>query len=416
MTRVLRASLFASSLVASSILAPLAAQPPTAPPPEPPSRMTLDGKEVKEPSPSPIPDDVDPHTTASGLTYCVLKAGGEGTAPRLGDRVRVHYTGWLTDGTVFDSSRTRGEPAEFALGQVIEGWNEGLQLVTPGARIKLTIPPRLGYGAPGQPPVIPANATLVFDIELLAVTARAPEFHAVKADATKSDSGLRWEALAEGSGEPPKPGDPVQLAFTVWNTEGKLVYCSSTMDGPAYSSAASTRWKFMSEALPMMKPGARWACEVPAQLAFGDRAVNPDLPAGATSVWMMELVRVMTPPAFAMPKGDALTKTPSGLAYQVLRTGEGAAPKMGESVTVHYSGWLTDGTPFDSSYEHGEPATFTLGQVIPGWREGLQLMQPGAVYVFVIPPDLAYGARGSGPKIGPNATLVFHVELLRVAQ
>src|SRR5262245_37689310 len=112
MTRVPRASLFssplfcsslfASSLVASAFLAPLAAQPPTAPPPAAPA-----------PSASPIPDDVDPHTTTSGLTYSMLKAGGEGAMPRLGDRVRVHYTGWLTDGTVFDSSRARGEPAEF---------------------------------------------------------------------------------------------------------------------------------------------------------------------------------------------------------------------------------------------------------------------------------------------------------------
>ena len=90
-----------------------------------------------------------------------------------------------------------------------------------------------------------------------------------------------------------------------------------------------------------------------------------------------------------------------------------ASPKMYESVKVHYAGWLTDGTPFDDSFSRGVPFEARLGQVIPGWNEGLQLMKPGDAYWFVIPGDLAYGQRGSASKIGPDATLVFYVELLK---
>jgi FKBP-type peptidyl-prolyl cis-trans isomerase len=97
-----------------------------------------------------------------------------------------------------------------------------------------------------------------------------------------------------------------------------------------------------------------------------------------------------------------------------LRAGEGRSPQASDTVTVHYAGWTTDGKLFDSSYTRGEPATFPLGRVIGGWTEGLQLMREGGSSRFVIPPELAYGARGAPPKIGPNATLVFQVELIRI--
>jgi FKBP-type peptidyl-prolyl cis-trans isomerase len=123
----------------------------------------------------------------------------------------------------------------------------------------------------------------------------------------------------------------------------------------------------------------------------------------------------MDVPAFSMPSDDALTTTASGLAYAVVSEGSGDAPKATDRVTVHYAGWNTDGSLFDSSYGRGQPATFPLNGVISGWTEGVQLMKPGAVYTFVIPPDLGYGANGAPPAIGPNATLVFQVELLSVA-
>lgn len=110
-------------------------------------------------------------TTASGLQYEVLVAG-EGDSPRHDDLVMVHYEGRLTDGTVFDSSHARGEPAVFGVDDVIPGWTEGLQLMRPGSKYRLTVPPHLGYGARGAGGAIPPNAVLIFDVELLAIAPR----------------------------------------------------------------------------------------------------------------------------------------------------------------------------------------------------------------------------------------------------
>ncbi len=112
---------------------------------------------------------------------------------------------------------------------------------------------------------------------------------------------------------------------------------------------------------------------------------------------------------------DGVKTTASGLQYQVLAAGEGANPRADDVVLVHYEGRMTDGTVFDSSYSRGQPAAFGVGDVIPGWTEGLQLMRPGAKYRFTIPPELGYGARGAGGVIPPNAVLLFDVELLAIA-
>jgi FKBP-type peptidyl-prolyl cis-trans isomerase FkpA len=109
-------------------------------------------------------------TTESGLTY-EDTAAGTGASPQAGQTVTVHYTGWLTDGTKFDSSRDRGTPFRFTIGrgQVIKGWDEGVATMKVGGLRRLTIPPALGYGARGAGGVIPPNATLIFDVELLAI-------------------------------------------------------------------------------------------------------------------------------------------------------------------------------------------------------------------------------------------------------
>lgn len=104
---------------------------------------------------------------------------------------------------------------------------------------------------------------------------------------------------------------------------------------------------------------------------------------------------------------------PSGLQYKVIEEGKGAKPSANDKVKVHYHGTLTDGTVFDSSVERGEPITFSLDQVIPGWTEGLQLMSEGSTYMLFIPPALGYGPRGAG-NIGPNSVLIFEVQLLEV--
>ena len=113
-------------------------------------------------------------------------------------------------------------------------------------------------------------------------------------------------------------------------------------------------------------------------------------------------------------KKDGVKALPSGLQYKVIKTGAGKSPKATDTVKVHYHGTLTDGTVFDSSVERGEPATFPVNGVIPGWIEALQLMKEGDKWQLVIPPKLAYGERGAGGKIGPNSVLVFDVELLSI--
>ena len=112
-------------------------------------------------------------------------------------------------------------------------------------------------------------------------------------------------------------------------------------------------------------------------------------------------------------KNDSVVQTESGLQYMVLKEGTGAKPGPTDNVTVHYTGRLLDGTVFDSSMD-GEPATFPLNRVIPGWTEGLQLMSEGAKYRLFIPSELAYGENGAGDKILPNSTLIFDVELIKV--
>ncbi len=113
-------------------------------------------------------------------------------------------------------------------------------------------------------------------------------------------------------------------------------------------------------------------------------------------------------------KNEGVKVTASGLQYVVEKEGEGAQPTATDEVTVHYTGKLLNGQVFDSSVQRGEPATFPLNRVIPGWTEGVQLMKEGAKYTFFIPSDLAYGPQGIPNAIPPHSTLIFEVELIKV--
>jgi peptidylprolyl isomerase len=239
-------------------------------------KMSLVGKEFK---------------TESGLSYKIIEEG-KGKRAKDGDMVLVHYVGKLTNDTVFDSSRRRNMPFKFKLGagQVIKGWDEGIALLNVGDKAVLTIPPHLGYGdrATGS---IPANSTLIFEVELVDII------------------------------EAPKPFDV---------------------------------------------------------------------------------------------KGKDTVTTASGLQLIYLNRTEGKAPQKGDMVSVHYSGYLLDGSMFDSSVERGEPIRFPIGagRVIPGWDEGIPMLKVGEKARLIIPHQLGYGERGFPPVIPERATLVFDVELI----
>jgi FKBP-type peptidyl-prolyl cis-trans isomerase FklB len=115
-------------------------------------------------------------------------------------------------------------------------------------------------------------------------------------------------------------------------------------------------------------------------------------------------------------KKEGVKTLPSGLQYKVIKAGKGKKPKPDDSVTTQYRGTLIDGTEFDSSYKRGQPATFKVSGVIPGWTEALQLMEEGAKWQLFVPSNLAYGERGSGGTIGPNATLIFEIELISIQE
>ena len=115
-----------------------------------------------------------------------------------------------------------------------------------------------------------------------------------------------------------------------------------------------------------------------------------------------------------LPTDSTYAVTSTGLKYMILREGDGKSPSATDVVTVHYEGKLTDGTVFDSSYSRGEPASFPLNRVIPGWTEGLQLMKTNGKVVFYIPSALGYGPAGAPPVIPPNADLIFTVELISI--
>jgi FKBP-type peptidyl-prolyl cis-trans isomerase FkpA len=136
-------------------------------------------------------------------------------------------------------------------------------------------------------------------------------------------------------------------------------------------------------------------------------------------LWLLAVAGCVSQPSFSPGPIDAdapteFTQTESGLKYRILRRGNGLRPKVSDSVKVHYAGWLDDGTEFDSSYRRGKPATFALTQVVPGWTEGLQLVERGGMIELEIPSELGYGPQGSPPVIPPNSTLHFKVELFEI--
>jgi FKBP-type peptidyl-prolyl cis-trans isomerase len=220
------------------------------------------------------------HRTASGLAYTVLRPGRREPKPSLEDVVEVKYSGWTTDGHMFDSSVGRSEPARFPLRGVIKGWTEGLQLMTVGAKYRFWIPSHLAYGdSPGGR--TPAGM-LVFDIELLAVipALRAPADAAnAPPRAKKTPSGIRYRVLVKGTGrEHPEPDSIVTIHYSGWTPDGKLFDSSVAREQPiAFPVNGAIRgW---TEAVELMVVGEKARFWIPGALAY-DSTLHPGTPPG----------------------------------------------------------------------------------------------------------------------------------------
>ncbi len=357
-------------------------------------------------------------TTKSGLKYRVRRQG-KGQKPHARDTVSVHYKGWLDNGKEFDSSYARGESIEFPLKGVIPGWTEGMQLVGKGGMIELEIPYQLAYGEEGRPPTIPGKARLHFIVELLEVTEgpKPVEPGLVDKDApekfTTTESGLKYRIRRQGKGQKPNARDTVSVHYRGWLDNGKE-FDSSYARGESISFPLNRVIPGWTEGMQLVGQGGMIELEIPYTLGYGEAGSPPDIPGKATLHFLVELLPPPEPGAIDPDAPKEFTTTKSGLKYRILRKGDGTKPKASNTVTVHYKGTLEDGTQFDSSYERGQPATFPLGGVIPGWTEGMQLVGKGGMIELEIPYQLAYGAEGRPPRIPAKAQLHFIVELLQV--
>lgn len=229
----------------------------------------------------------------------------------------------------------------------------------------------------------------------------------VPADATRTTSGLVTKVLTAGTGKDhPAKDEIVVVNYTGWTAEGKM-FDSSVTRGKPSTLAVDHVLPGLGEGLQLMVAGETRRLWVPAALAFKGQQGKPTGPL----VFDVTLIDMPTraPADVKTPPPDA-KRTVSGLSYKVLEPGTGTRhPGKFDEVTVNYTGWTTDGKRFDSSLIRGQPATFPLDRVIPGWTEGMQLMVEGEKARFWIPENLAYQGRKA-----PYGMLVFDVELIRI--
>lgn len=248
-------------------------------------------------------DDPDLKEVSAGVKMRDLKAG-EGTPAPAGAKVKIHYTGWLPDGTVFDSSKDRG-PATFELGGLIKGWQEGIPGMTPGGRRKLVISPDKGYGSQAQGK-IPANSTLIFEVELIQVI-ETPVLLLKKDAKTLSDGsvpaaedkdlkdiggGLQIRDLKEGTGPVATPGATVEVFYTGWLTDEKrTVFDSGAQRGETTEFPLSGVIKGWQNGIPGMKVGGVRKLVVPPDLGYG-AAAKGKIPPNSTLIFEVQLVSV----------------------------------------------------------------------------------------------------------------------------
>ena len=271
-------------------------KPATPPPPPPPPAA----KAPEAPKGLPAPADVaaapaDAEKTASGLASKVIQKGTGTARPGAEDTVKVHYTGWMTDGKMFDSSVMRGQPAEFPLNGVIKGWTEGLQLMVEGEKRRFWIPANLAYGDTPRRPGGPFG-TLVFDVELLGIKKAPPapavptDVAAVPKNAKKTDSGLAYRVLTKGKGKVhPTASSVVKVHYTGWTTDGKR-FDSSVMRGQPAEFPLGGVIKGWTEGVQLMVEGEKTRFWIPGKMAYGDEP-KPGRPYGML-VFDIELIEI----------------------------------------------------------------------------------------------------------------------------
>jgi peptidylprolyl isomerase len=232
----------------------------------------------------------DAQVTASGLASKVLQAGTGTDHPVPTDRVKVHYSGWTTDGKLFDSSVSRGRPAVFALNRVIAGWTEGVALMVVGEKRRLWIPAKLAYdGLPGKP-----QGMLVFDVELLDIV-RVPgtpaDVAAPPADAQHSESGLAWKVLKPGTGTVhPRKDSIVRVHYAGWTTDGKM-FDSSYAKGTPASFGLTDVIPGWTEGLQLMTEGETRRFWIPKSLAYRGAPGKPE----GMLVFDIDLIEITKP-------------------------------------------------------------------------------------------------------------------------
>lgn len=323
---------------------------------------------------------------------------GSGREAVARDIVTVEYTGTLTNGKQFDSSKGK-QPFSFILGggQVIKGWDQGVTGMKVGGKRHLVIPPDLAYGDQAQGPDIPAKSTLVFDVELLRI------------DRPDDSAKIECQTTAPGKGEGPKPGDELVINWKGSYLNGFEFVNTYKNKIPAKLTAADKRLPpGINQALNGIKAGEKRHAVIPFKLGYGANG-SAGIPPYATLVLDIEAIAIT-------PREQAIERDKKMLKIEEETVGTGTEAKDGDTVEVHYTGMFTDGKKFDSSHDRNQ--TFTVhvgaGGVIRGFDLGILGMKVGGKRKVTIPPDMGYGARGAGNVIPPNTTLVFEIELIGI--